>query len=494
MVSLSLKADVTTMKDKLAPERTTSAQPAREPTQWRWILLTSCALLALVGMLGRSRRPAPDGAAGDSSRVAAAESASGSTFPRAQGFSRHGSSTATPTATAEEIVAAKVARFGRSRREFVYATARRTGKPVPPDVERFFDAIEAGDWERIETEWKGLSKRSHQYEGSTDDPGLDPFWMAVLDAYGAAEQAHEWPAQQLLDYGNAILGSLRPGMVYVGGTDNGRWIPELLNETGEGESHVMITQNALADGRYLEYLTELYGGRLTTLTSEDSQRAFQDYLADAQRRLEHDQQFPDEPKQLRPGEDVRVVDGKVQVSGQVAVMSINEKLLQAMMTKNPDLSFAIQESFPFKGTYADALPLGPLMELRAREGQDASMAERAEQTLDYWRGAAQQLLSDPDAIGSAAALKSYSHDSVATANLLMAHNLQAEAEEAYRLATRFWPDNPESTVGLADLLASTGRPDEARQLLNDFAHDHPDQQEGLRRHSAAWRLIVDRPP
>jgi len=93
-----------------------------------------------------------------------------------------------------------------------------------------------------------------------------------------------------------------------------------------------------------------------------------------------------------------------------------------------------------------------------------------------------------------AALKSYSHDSVATANLLMAHNLQAEAEEAYRLATRFWPDNPESTVGLADLLASTGRPDEARQLLNDFAHDHPDQQEGLRRHSAAWRLIGDRPP
>jgi len=494
MVSLWLKADVTTMKNRLSRARTSSAPPAREHLQWRWIVLTGCALLALVGVLRPSRRPAPDGAAGDSSRVAAAESASDSSHPRAQSYGHHRSSAASPTATAEEIVAAKVARFGRSRREFVYAVARRTGKPVPADVERFFDAIEAGDWERIETEWKGLSKRSRQYEGSTSDPGLDPFWMAVLDAYGAAEQAHEWPAQQLLDYGNGILNSLRPGMVYVGGTDNGRWIPELLNETGEGEPRVMLTQNALADGRYLEYVTELYGGRLNSLSSEDSQRAFQEYVADAQKRLEHDQQFPDEPKQLRPGEDVRVVDGKMQVGGQVAVMSINEKLLQALMTKNLDLSFAIQESFPFKGTYADALPLGPLMELRAREGQDASMAERAEQTLDYWRGAAQQVLSDPDAIGSAAALKSYSHDSVATANLLVAHNLHAEAEEAYRLAMRFWPENSESTVGLADLLASTGRPDEARQLLNDFARDHPEQQKELKRHSAAWRLIFGGQP
>ena len=49
-----------------------------------------------------------------------------------------------------------------------------------------------------------------------------------------AECAHDWPAQKLLDYGDATLGSLRPGMVYVGGTDPGRGIPTLLNETGDG--------------------------------------------------------------------------------------------------------------------------------------------------------------------------------------------------------------------------------------------------------------------
>lgn len=135
-------------------------------------------------------------------------------------------------------------------------------------------------------------------ENSTaeDSPKLDPVWCAVLDAYGVAEQVHEWPAQALLDYGNAILDSLRPGMVYVGGTDYGRWIPTLLNETSGQEPHIVLTQNALADGRYVEYLDTLYGDRFASLTQEDSQAAFREYLADARSRLEHDEQFPDEPK------------------------------------------------------------------------------------------------------------------------------------------------------------------------------------------------------
>src|SRR6202051_964060 len=134
-------------------------------------------------------------------------------------------------------------------------------------------------------------------------------------------------------------------MVYVGGTDEGRWIPELLNDTSDGERHIIVTQNGLADGAYGDYLTALYGDRLVTLTQEDSGRVFQEYITDAQKRLQHDQQFPDEPKQVRPGESIKFMDGseqnrssgdskRVQVSGQVAVMAINERLLQAIMDKN----------------------------------------------------------------------------------------------------------------------------------------------------------------
>jgi hypothetical protein len=393
--------------------------------------------------------------------------------------------------TAEEIVTKKVSQFGRSRFDIAQAIARRLNKPVPSEIEKFFAAVETGRWEEIRAQWEPLARQSGQYENAPNHQAeLDPFWPAVLDAYGAAEQAHLWPAQKLLDYGNSILDALRPGMVYVGGTDNGRWIPELLNETSGGEQHIIVTQNALADGRYLDWVNTLYSDRMATLASEDSQAAFQSYVTDAQKRLEHDQQFPDEPKQVRPGENIQMVDGKVQVSGMVSVMSINQNLLRALMQKNPDLSFAVQESFPFKDTYSDALPLGPLMELGANDGQNNFTSERAAQSLQYWQTTAQQVLSDPEAANSPDALKSYAKDATSAAHLLAAHSFNDEAEQAYNVATQLWPGDPEAVSGLADVLAGTGRENQARQLLVDFAQKFPDEQKDLERISSYWKLIA----
>jgi uncharacterized coiled-coil protein SlyX len=101
-----------------------------------------------------------------------------------------------------------------------------------------------------------------------------------------------------------------------------------------------------------------------------------------------------------------MVDGKVQVSGQASVMAINDMLLQTLMQKNPGLSFAIQESFPFKDMYPDALPLGPLMELGSGDAQTQFNTERASRSLQYWQSTAQQLLSDPEAANSPDVLKS----------------------------------------------------------------------------------------
>ena len=466
------------------------ASPTVFSPRFLWLILIGCVLMLLLGLLRSPHRDEPVSNATSADTTTTEASAVSTGAERTRWLPRR-TGTA-PTLTAEEIVAGKLLQFTRSRRELARLMAKRKGAAMPDEVERFFDALESGKWEEIERQWKVLSKKSRQYDDSTDadSPKLDPVWNAVLDAYGAAEQVHEWPAQKLLDYGNAILDSLRPGMVYVGGTDEGRWVPTLLNETTGGESHIIVTQNAMADGRYVEYMNTLYGDRIATLTEEDSQRAFRDYVADAQRRLEHDEQFPDEPKQIRFGEDVKVVDGKVQVSGQIAVMSINEKLLQALMAKNPDLDFAVQESSPLRGTYADARPLGPLMELGARDEQNAFTPERATQSLDYWRNKTQEVLSDPEAMNSNYALKSYSHNTAAAANLLAEHNFTAEAEETYRLAAQLWPGSSKSIGGLADLLMRDGRETEARQLVGEFNQKFPDQRKDLERISAAARLIL----
>src|SRR5579883_468017 len=453
-----------------------------------WGFAVACILLVVAGLLraGRKEKHVSEVA---SSIPAETDAAGGSlsSLPSRPPRTFSPVSTLTP----EEIVAGKVSQFGRSRRNIARGIGKRLQKQVPSEVEKFFDAVEAGKWEDIKAQWDKLSPHSAQYESSSNHwEEMDPFWPAVLDAYGAAEQAHLWPAQKLLDYGNAILDSLRPGMVYVGGTDNGRWIPEILNETSDGEQHVILTQNALADSRYLDFVNTLYGDRLTTLNADDSQAAFQSYVADAQKRLEHDLQFPDEPKQVHRGEDIQMSDGKVQVGGQVSVMLINASLLQRLMQKNPDLSFALQESFPLRSTYPDAVPLGPIMELGARDPQAEFTPERAAQSLQYWQAAAQQLLEAPQAADSQDTLKAYSHDTVAAANLLAAHNFNGEAEQAYRLASQLWPENPEPVSGLADLLVGAGHQSEAKQLLQDFARQHPTQQQDLQRISFSWQLLM----
>src|SRR5688500_10011586 len=49
-------------------------------------------------------------------------------------------------ATAEEIVAGKLKRFAQSRRDSMRGMARQKNITVPAAVERFFDAVESGDW------------------------------------------------------------------------------------------------------------------------------------------------------------------------------------------------------------------------------------------------------------------------------------------------------------------------------------------------------------
>jgi len=403
------------------------------------------------------------------SRGAAADPAALARARRSNRFSN-----SAPIPDAQEIVVGKVSRFAHDRLEMVRAMAKHYKVEVPKDVERFFAAAEAGRWEELKGLFDSLGKLKRSSEGTED---LRTLWPAILETYGVAEAAHDWPAQKLLDYGQAVLGSLRPGMVYVGGTDPGRFIPTLLNETSDGEQHVVLTQNALADGTYLEYLRFQYGDQMTLPTPEDSQRAFQDYIADAQKRLAHDQQFPDEPKQVRPGEDIRNTDNRVQVSGQVAVMAINENLFQGIMDKNPNLSFALEESFPFKSTYPNAVPLGPIMELGVQDAQTAFTPEAAAQAVDYWRATSQSLLADSEAPGDSEALKTYSKMADAQAALLEDHNFKAEAEEAYRLAADMGPSSPEAVFRYAGFLAGQQRFAEAIPVVETAINAAPDNQQ-----------------
>ena len=84
----------------------------------------------------------------------------------------------------------------------------------------------------------------------------------------------------------------------------------------EGKPFYTITQNALADGSYLEYLRVMYGRKLAMPSNEDSKRALDAYVAEAGARSERGE--------LKRNENVtKDENGNYSVSGVTAVMGIN---------------------------------------------------------------------------------------------------------------------------------------------------------------------------
>jgi tetratricopeptide (TPR) repeat protein len=90
---------------------------------------------------------------------------------------------------------------------------------------------------------------------------------------------------------------------------------------------------------------------------EDSQNCFNAYYSDVQRRMQNGQ--------LQPGEDVNVdpVSGKMEVSGQVAVMMINGLLCKVIFDNNPTNEFFVEESFPLPWMYPYESPFGVIMKI-----------------------------------------------------------------------------------------------------------------------------------
>ena len=97
----------------------------------------------------------------------------------------------------------------------------------------------------------------------------------------------------------------------------------------------------------------------------------------------HDQQFPNEQRQVKPGEDVHIVDNRVQVSGQIAVMSINGLLTKVIFDKNPDNEFYIEESFPLDWMFPNLTPFGVIMKINRQPLAELTQ-EICDKDHEFW--------------------------------------------------------------------------------------------------------------
>jgi len=259
------------------------------------------------------------------------------------------------------------------------AQADSVTNETPAEFKTFFQAAAKGDWLTVSNAFVDFRSHAGQYGHSekTDERLHGAAWQAVLETWGALDAFDSGGEKYSAAFGNDIISSIPDGSIYFGGTDPGRFLVTAMCKSQiNGDPFFVLTQNALADGTYLEYLRGMFGGKIYTPTAEDAQKCFSDYCTDAQKRLQN--------HQLNPGEDVKVDDnGKVQVSGQIAVMGINGLLAKVVFDKNPDREFYIEESFPLDWMYPYLEPHSLIMKINRHP-----LAELSEKTVqadsDYW--------------------------------------------------------------------------------------------------------------
>jgi len=406
-------------------------------------------------------------------------------------------------AASEKVVPAglegRVKQFFTDKKAQAQALAKKEGKPQMDEVWDFFEAGENGDWKRVSGLYRTLRRGAYQYEGGRKEPLLQTTaWQPVNESFGAYDECANWEEKYLAIFTKEILDSIPRGSIYFGGTDPGRWLITAFSKSHtKADPCFVLTQNALADGLYLKYLRLMYGDRIAIPTEEDSSHAFEDYVADAGQRLKDDK--------LKPGENVTDFDGKVQVSGQVAVMAINARLARKIFDTNPHREFYIEESFPLDWMYPHLTPNGLIMKI-----ERTPQAEMPEKTVrkdqDYWKRFTDRALgkwltaetsvamvcefattvfeskdlekfkSDPKFVRNDYACKSFSKLRSSIGGVYAwrvkysssgdeKKRMVNEADLAFRQAFALCPYSPEAVFRYTDLLVEQGRKKDALVLV-----------------------------
>ncbi len=138
------------------------------------------------------------------------------------------------------------------------------------------------------------------------------------------------------------------------------YLQQFLAQHPQGDTRIRLNR-LLLESAYPDQIAKSPGGvypdrEIYIPSPEDSQRCFQDYMEDAQHRMQLGQMMPGEDVHVDPG-------GRMQVSGQVAVMMINGLLCKVIFDHNPNNEFFIEESFPLPWMYPYETPFGIIMKI-----------------------------------------------------------------------------------------------------------------------------------
>ena len=230
---------------------------------------------------------------------------------------------------------------------------------------------------------------------------------------------------------------MAPGAVFFGGTDPGRFVPTYMIYSANVRPDVyLITQNALADDTYMSVERDLYGNDIWIPAKEDSAESFNIYVNEVQ-------------SGKRPANaDLKIENGRVQVTGALGVMEINGVLTKMMFDhEKRRRAFYVEESYVIQWMYPYLTPHGLIMKINPEER--AMNLSILRNDMEFWDWYQRRLLRDPAFRRDFPAQKSFSKLRAAIAGLYARYSFNPEfakaADQAFREAVTLYPASPEAT-------------------------------------------------
>ncbi|MGQ9661205.1 MAG: protein O-mannosyl-transferase family [Kiritimatiellia bacterium] len=251
--------------------------------------------------------------------------------------------------------------------------------------------------------------------------------------------------------------------IFFGGTDPGRFVPTyMIYGARVREDVYLITQNALADNTYMSVMRDLYGDRIWIPAQPDSARAFQRYVEEVKAGI-------------RPqNAELKIENGRVQVSGALGVMEINGILAQMIFENNNYRhDFYVEESYVIRWMYPYLEPHGLIMKINREKIR--LTPEMVRRDMDFWDWYCRRLLSDYKFRRDVVARKSFSKLRSAIAGLYAnTPGRIQEAENAFHHSRLLYPLSPEANFRLVqEVYMRQERIRESREVMTEFGKLDP---------------------
>jgi tetratricopeptide (TPR) repeat protein len=284
-------------------------------------------------------------------------------------------------------------------------------------------------------------------------------------------------------YGRDMLADLPRDSFVFGGTDPGRFVPTymILSESFEDRKNkrdpnfdrrdlYIITQNALADAFYNQYIRNHYS------TDRPAPRGWID------KWLGRDKHFPKSPLVLPRQEDIMAIyqaaiekrqrdPSAVDPNSDPTVL--NSLVGEWIWQRNKDQrAFFVEESFPMEWSYPNSVPHGLCYEIK-KDPVPVLNPDLVQADMDYWRQYIDHLKKDPRFDDDIDAQRSFSKLRNTGGNIYKWRKMDQAAEQAYRQALELWPGNTETLNNFSDLLFKQKRAPELRDILEKASKADP---------------------